>query len=61
VPATGLPDLSAVDLIGSRLEEVEAALQRLEEGSYGSCETCGGPIGPERLDADPLARTCEAH
>jgi RNA polymerase-binding protein DksA len=40
------------------LEEVEAALQRIGEGSYGVCEVCGEPIGAERLSAIPWARLC---
>ena len=41
-----------------RLAEVEAALARREAGSYGICESCGRPIGAERLAARPAARTC---
>jgi DnaK suppressor protein len=40
------------------LQEVEAALQRVEEGSYGRCERCGEPIPEARLEARPVARTC---
>lgn len=40
------------------LEEVEAALTRLAEGTYGRCERCGQPIAPARLEAMPTARTC---
>jgi RNA polymerase-binding transcription factor DksA len=40
------------------LEDVEAALQRLETGSYGLCEVCGKPIGAARLEAMPAARLC---
>lgn len=40
------------------LAEIEAALQRIEEGSYGTCEVCGEPIGGERLSAIPWARLC---
>ena len=40
------------------LAEVEAALQRIDEGSYGVCEVCGEPIGGERLSAIPWARLC---
>lgn len=40
------------------LEEIDAALQRIEEGSYGVCEVCGEPIGAERLSAIPWARLC---
>lgn len=38
--------------------EVEAALARLESGTYGTCERCGGAIGAGRLEARPVARTC---
>jgi RNA polymerase-binding transcription factor DksA len=40
------------------LVEVDAALARLEDGSYGSCAHCGGPIAPERLAARPATRSC---
>ncbi|HUZ56334.1 MAG TPA: TraR/DksA C4-type zinc finger protein [Streptosporangiaceae bacterium] len=41
-----------------RLDEIDAALARLDEGSYGVCERCGQPIGDERLAARPAAMTC---
>ncbi|HEX6279256.1 MAG TPA: SpoIIE family protein phosphatase [Pyrinomonadaceae bacterium] len=40
------------------LDEVDAALQRFEKGSYGLCDACHDPIEPERLIADPLIRLC---
>lgn len=40
------------------LAEIDAALQRIEEGAYGTCEVCGEPIGAERLSAIPWARLC---
>ncbi len=40
------------------LEQVEAAIQRLDEGTYGRCERCGEPIPPERLHALPVATMC---
>ena len=40
------------------LGDIEAALIRIEEGSYGTCEICGEPIGAERLSAIPWARLC---
>ncbi|MDX2153093.1 MAG: SpoIIE family protein phosphatase [Bryobacteraceae bacterium] len=43
------------------LGEVDAALRRLDEGRFGLCLTCGDPIEPERLAADPLARFCLDH
>lgn len=46
--------------VGARetLVEIDAALQRIEAGTYGTCEVCGKPIGPERLAALPWARLC---
>ena len=40
------------------LAEVEDALARLEEGTYGTCTSCGGPIGDDRLEAMPAASRC---
>jgi RNA polymerase-binding protein DksA len=40
------------------LEEIDAALERIEAGTYGICEVCGRPIGEERLEALPWARLC---
>lgn len=40
------------------LSELDAALQRIENGSYGTCETCGGAVGRQRLRAIPEARFC---
>ena len=41
-----------------QLAEVEAALARIEDGSYGTCAVCGRPVPPARLAARPTARTC---
>jgi DnaK suppressor protein len=41
-----------------RLAEVDAALRRVAQGTYGTCETCGGPIAVERLYAILWARRC---
>ena len=43
------------------LAEIDAALVRVADGSYGTCEVCGLPIEPERLEARPTARTHVAH
>ena len=40
------------------LEEVDAALQRIEAGTYGSCELCQEPIPVERLEIVPTAARC---
>ncbi len=40
------------------LREIEAALRRIEEGTYGKCERCGADIQPARLELVPHARLC---
>ncbi len=40
------------------LEEIDAAAARVAAGTYDVCESCGGPIGVDRLDARPVARQC---
>jgi RNA polymerase-binding transcription factor DksA len=40
------------------LAELDAAVERVDAGTYGVCERCGGLIGDARLDALPAARTC---
>src|SRR5690348_1570289 len=38
--------------------QIEAALKRISQGTYGACDKCGGPIDPRRLKALPTAATC---
>jgi RNA polymerase-binding protein DksA len=40
------------------LGEIDAAVKRLDAGTYGTCERCGEPIGDARLAARPVARSC---
>jgi RNA polymerase-binding transcription factor DksA len=40
------------------LGEIEGALARIEDGTYGTCVACGKPINPERLQAVPYATLC---
>jgi len=40
------------------LSEIDSALQRLDEGSYGICERCAEPIPWERLEVLPMSRLC---
>ena len=51
-----------VEALGAKLREtlaeVEQALAKLSEGSYGVCEDCGSSIDPLRLEAKPAARYC---
>ncbi|MEU8841981.1 TraR/DksA C4-type zinc finger protein [Streptomyces roseus] len=42
------------------LEELDRALERLADGEYGKCESCGTTIPPERLEIRPAATTCVA-
>ncbi len=42
----------------AQLREIDAAIRRIDDGSYGDCERCEEPINPRRLDADPTARLC---
>ena len=45
----------------SQLEAVEHALARLDDGTYGTCESCGKAIGAERLEAIPATSQCIDH
>ena len=38
--------------------EIERALARMDQGTYGWCEACAAPVAPERLEAIPHARHC---
>jgi RNA polymerase-binding protein DksA len=40
------------------IEEIQAALARIEDGTYGFCARCGDPIDPKRLEILPTARYC---
>lgn len=62
--ATELSDLerenAQLDVVAEQRAQVRAALQRVEDGSYGRCVDCGQPIPDERLDARPEAARCVA-
>jgi DnaK suppressor protein len=49
-----------VQQVRHHLAEVDAALARVDAGTYGVCERCGRAIGEPRLEALPAARTCIA-
>jgi RNA polymerase-binding protein DksA len=51
-------DLSILDRVDGQLADVEHALERLEDGTYGTCEACGRDIDEDRLRARPAARFC---
>jgi RNA polymerase-binding transcription factor DksA len=54
-------DFSILEQVEAELADVDHALVRLDEGTYGTCEACGEPIGDERLEALPAARFCVTH
>ncbi len=43
------------------LDGVDRALERLSEGTYGQCETCGAPVLDADLERDPTRCMCEQH
>jgi RNA polymerase-binding transcription factor DksA len=59
--AGGELEIELLESIERELADVELALERLGNGSYGSCETCGGAIGDDELEASPARRYCRAH
>lgn len=63
--ADKMEELEENNLILEQLEkqmsEIDAALERIENGTYGICEISGQPIEKERLEANPSARTCIKH
>jgi len=48
-------------LLVNLLQEVDSALERMHNGTYGLCEVCHDPIEPDRLRVDPLLRVCLDH
>jgi len=54
-------DLSILEQVEAELADVEHALRRLDDGTYGTCEVCGKAIPDDRLEAMPAARLCLEH
>ena len=50
-----------MDTIEQDLADVERALALLDEGTYGQCEHCGGPIDDDVLVMAPTTRFCAEH
>ncbi len=51
-------DLSVLERQGRTLQEIDEALERIENGTFGICDMCGKPIPKGRLEAMPHARSC---
>lgn len=54
-------DMAIDETLSGQLEEVNSALERIEEGQYGSCDICEAPIPFERLQAVPTTTRCIEH
>jgi RNA polymerase-binding transcription factor DksA len=54
-------DLGILEQVEAELTDIEHALARLDDGTYGQCEACGAAIDDARLEALPAARFCLAH
>jgi RNA polymerase-binding transcription factor DksA len=52
------PDLDSAE---RDVDDVERALGRLDDGTYGTCDVCGEPLPEDLLATSPAARTCAAH
>jgi DnaK suppressor protein len=50
--------VSVIKALRSNLRWVDRALEKMARGGYGTCERCGNPIAPERLEALPWAILC---
>ncbi|MBI2109022.1 MAG: TraR/DksA C4-type zinc finger protein [Parcubacteria group bacterium] len=65
VKADRLEELAERSGIGAELEErllnINRALMKLKEGTFGLCEVCNKPIEEDRLRVNPSARTCKKH
>ena len=51
-------DFSLLEQLESEINDLDAALRKIDEGTYGRCEVCGKEVDPERLEAMPGTRTC---
>jgi RNA polymerase-binding transcription factor DksA len=47
-----------VGTLRETLQDIDAALSKIDAGTYGRCESCGGEIAEARLEAMPMARLC---
>ncbi len=50
-----------LDAMAADLDGVDAALRRLDDGTYGTCEVCTADLADDVLEADPVARRCPNH
>ncbi|MES1937266.1 TraR/DksA family transcriptional regulator [Salinisphaera hydrothermalis] len=53
-------DLADIERDAAEIHDIDAALARMDDGSYGQCVDCGEPIALARLEAYPSAKRCYA-
>lgn len=51
-------NLATERILVDNLRDIDSALKRIEDGTYGVCKYCGEPINPKRLLARPVASAC---
>ncbi len=56
-----ITDVAKQESLLAKLDETERAIAKLDEGTYGECDVCGGAIGAERLEFRPYATRCIQH
>ncbi len=54
-------NLAITNSLEARYADVVSALDRIEKGTYGTCQICNKEIEADRLDANPAAKTCKEH
>jgi RNA polymerase-binding transcription factor DksA len=54
-------DFSLLEQLEAEIGDLDAALRKIDDGTYGFCEVCGKAIEPDRLEAMPGTRTCIEH
>ena len=50
--------LGLVETLKHRLDDIDAALAKIDEGTYGTCENCGNQIGEARMEFRPTSTRC---
>jgi len=60
-PTSDVLDSRTVDALEAEIEDIGRALERLADGTYGTCEVCASPLGATLLAERPAARHCAAH
>jgi DnaK suppressor protein len=51
-------NLATDKVLEETIRDIEASLERIEKGTYGTCKYCGEPIGKKRMLARPVASAC---